>query len=231
MSTSRGFHCALSFLRKPSLSSWLCWGVVNKKKGGTQRRFTPHCRVSLSTWVRNHVNKLQACNAVRDAVASGGWRSRKACLTKVVETGYPSLLSFLATGLRSFQQTKFWVIVVPVSCGFRQISVVVGSQVSVCARRSTLHPTAMSEGELPCPCYTQWKCLVRSCGIFFRYIWYLCKCWPNYKVIQDDPSNNERLFVSHAWGDVLSTVVKVISQWSSRSPTFLPFFLFRKSKF
>ena len=30
------------------------------------------------------MNKLQACNAVRDAVANGGWRSRKACLTKVV---------------------------------------------------------------------------------------------------------------------------------------------------
>ena len=59
---------------------------MNKKKGGTQRRFTPHCRVCLSTWVRNHVNKLQASNAVREAVASGGWRSRKACPTKVVET-------------------------------------------------------------------------------------------------------------------------------------------------
>ena len=55
-----------------------------------------------------------------------------------------------------------------VSSGFRQISVavVVGSQVSVCVRRSTLHPTAMSEGELPRPCYTQWERLVRSCGIF-----------------------------------------------------------------
>ena len=34
----------------------------------------------------------------------------------------------------------------------------VGSQVSVCVRRSTLHPTAMSEGELPRP----WQVATRS---------------------------------------------------------------------
>ena len=41
--------------------------------------------------------------------------------------------------------------------------------------------------------------------------------------MHDDPSKNEHLFVSHAWGGVLSAVVKVMSQRSSMSSTSLSF--------
>ena len=153
---------------------------MNKKKkgGGTQRRFTPQCQVCLSTWVRNHVNKLQACKAVRDAVASGGWRSRKVCLTKVVET-LPAVV--VACNWVAFSATNE-ILSYCSLCQFRiqaNFGGCCGGFSSFSLRPSIDVAPDGHVGELPRPCYAQWKRLVRSCGIF-RYLWYLCKCWPNY---------------------------------------------------
>ena len=150
-----------------------------KRGGGTQRRYTPHCQVCLSTWVRNHVNKLQACNAygTRSPVVDEdrgrlAWQRLLKPFAVVVACNW---VAFIATNeVLSY-------------CSLCQLWIQANFGCSCCRFSSfSLRPSIDVAPDGHVGRWTSSPLLhaVEAPGTFlwhfFRYLWYLCKCWPNY---------------------------------------------------